>query len=149
MSVEWSPELTLNNDELDHQHVDVFRRLHEAVVALDRSRAEVERAVALLCDSIAEHAAAEDRLMHQTLYPERARHRAAHDLFVADVERMRAELAAAGATPAVAEWLRVRIPEWLHFHIRVNDTPLALFLGRRDAHGADPRARPSLGRRPS
>lgn len=149
MSVEWTPELTLNHDELDHHHVELFRRLHEAVVALDRTRAELEGAVALFADSVVEHAGAEDRLMLDSLYPERVRHRSAHDLFIADLERLRAEVATAGATPLVAEWLRVRVPEWLHFHIRVNDAPLALYLARRGSHAVEGRPGRTVGQRPS
>jgi hemerythrin-like metal-binding protein len=149
MSVEWTPELTLNHDQLDRQHVEIFRRLRDSVAALDGTRADVERAVALLADVIVDHVVAEERLMEATLYPERARHRAAHELFVADVARMREELRDTGATPVVAEWLRVRIPEWLHFHIRVNDAPLGAYLARRRSQGAEPRARPNDVRRPS
>ncbi len=147
MPVEWTPELTLNHDELDRQHVELFRRLREAIAALEGTRADVERAVALLVDEVVEHLAAEERIMQESLYPERARHRTAHEIFLADVERMRAELRETGATPIVAEWLRVRIPEWLHFHIRVNDAPLGSHLARRRTQ-PDPRQRPNLGRRP-
>jgi hemerythrin len=87
--------------------------------------------------------------MQGSVYPERARHRSAHELFIADLERLRAELSQTGATPHVAEWLRVRVPEWLHFHICTNDAPLAQFLARRSPQGPEPRARPSLARRPS
>lgn len=131
MASEWSPDLTVNHELLDEQHVDLFRRIRDAVAALDGARASFEAAVASLSDALLAHLAVEERLMDETLYPERTRHRSAHEMFVADFGQMRAELAAKGPTPAVAEWVRVRIPEWLSFHIRVNDVPFGEFLARR------------------
>ena len=147
MTVGWSPDLTLNEDLLDTQHVDLFRRLTEASEALDGPRAELDDAVAAFADELVAHLAFEERLMDETLYPERVRHRSAHELFVADLGQMRHELAERGPTPAVAEWIRSRLPDWLRFHIRVNDVPFGAFLARRRQHGGDARPRRDDGRR--
>jgi hemerythrin-like metal-binding protein len=148
MSAEWTPELTLNHEELDAQHIELFRRLRDAAVALDATKAAAEEAVAALADAVFVHLADEERLMEETLYPERVRHRAAHKLFVADLMQVRDELAASGATAAVAGWVRERGAEWLRFHIRVNDGPFGVYLARRRRHPAvrhetTPRRRPS------
>jgi hemerythrin len=145
----WSPELTLNHDLLDEQHVEIFRRLELAVRALEGPAAGVDEAVAALADALVTHLAAEERLMDESLYPERKRHRSAHELFMADFEQMREELRRLGATPVVADWLGRRIPEWLGFHIRVNDAPLGQFLSRRRATGAPERPAKQNGRRAS
>lgn len=135
MTVDWTPELTLNHQLLDRQHVDLFRRITQAGAALDRSRAEVEAAVAAFADALVDHLATEERIMDETHYPERVRHRSAHELFLADFLKVRDELRTQGPTPSVAEGLRIRIPEWLRFHIRVNDLPLGAFLARRQQGG--------------
>jgi hemerythrin-like metal-binding protein len=131
MTVDWSPELTLNQDLLDLQHVDLFRRLADAAAALDGARPSLEAAVESFADALVAHLAVEERLMEETLYPERIRHRSAHEMFVADLSQMRAELRAHGPTPVIADWIRTRIPEWLRFHIRVNDLPFGDYLARR------------------
>jgi len=146
MPVEWSPELTLNDELLDPQHVDLFRKLADAVAALEGPRASAEAAVGVFADALMGHLAAEERLMNESLYPERVRHRSAHELFVADFERMRTELRANGATPLVAEWIGRRIPEWLRFHIRVNDAPFGDWLARRRQQPANVRRRRDDGR---
>lgn len=148
MTVGWSPELTLNDELLDTQHVDLFRRLTDASAALDGPRASLDAAVATFADALIAHLAAEERLMDDTLYPERIRHRSAHELFVADLGQMRAELEKKGPTPAVAEWIRTRLPEWLRFHIKVNDVPFGAFLARRrQQNPGDARLRRDDGRR--
>ena len=147
MTSDWTPELTLNHELLDRQHVEIFRRLQEAVTALDGPRAGLEAAVARLGDALVDHVATEERIMDEALYPERVRHRTAHEMFLADFGRLRGDLGAHGPTTSVAEGIRVRIPEWLRFHILVNDQPLGLFLARR--HGPGPRLPKDDGRRPS
>jgi hemerythrin len=148
---DWTPDLTLNHELLDAQHMDVFRKLAEVAELLEGPRAGVETAAARLADCLVAHLAAEERVMNEALYPERTRHRSAHELFMADFLQMREELRTTGATPLVADWIRRRIPEWLRFHIRVNDLPLGEFLSRRRAqHASAPSARRGDGsRRPS
>lgn len=136
MATEWTPELTLNNDLLDRQHVELFRWLRDAVVAADDyDPAAVGSAVGAFSDALLEHIATEESLMDETLFPERGRHRHAHEMFVADLVLVRAELAARGLTPAVEEWVRVRAGEWLRFHIQTNDAPFGDHLARRRESG--------------
>lgn len=142
MSAEWSPELILNHELLDAQHLEIFRRLGEAAAALDSDRRTLEDAVTAFTDALLDHVAVEEQLMEETLYPERVRHRSAHELFVADLSRIRETLFRAGRTDDVDEFLLRRLPDWLRFHIRVNDLPFGAYLARRRSHpSADPRPR--------
>jgi hemerythrin len=147
MAAEWSPELILNHELLDAQHVEIFKRLAEAGAALRTDRATLEAAVAAFSDALLHHASAEEQIMEETLYPERVRHRSAHELFIADLTQMSAELARTGPTPDVEAWILRRLPEWLRFHIRVNDAPLGEYLARRRPHQAgEARPRRAAGR---
>lgn len=141
MTIEWSPELTLNNELLDRQHVELFRKLEDASAALDGPRETIEGVLAGLQELLVAHLSGEERLMDETLYPERTRHKSAHELFLADFEQMRRELRASGPTQTVADWVRRRIPEWLRFHIRVNDEPLAAWLARHRPRPAEGKTR--------
>jgi hypothetical protein len=63
---------------------------------------------------------------------------------------MRGALRDDGPTPETRDWITRRIPEWLRFHISVNDFPLGVFLARRAAKGITGRsASENGGRRPS
>jgi hemerythrin len=148
MAVDWTPELILNDELLDRQHVELFRRLADAARALGGDRARLEAAIAAFSDALLDHLSTEERLMEETLYPERVRHRSAHDLFVADVERLRDELHSLGPTPAMDAAIQHRFPEWLAFHIRVNDAPFGEHLARhRPRAPAEPRGRKLPSRR--
>jgi hemerythrin-like metal-binding protein len=136
----FGPELSVHHEALDAQHREVFEALEAAVAALDGPRVALEAAVARFADATLSHLAAEEALMEEALYPDRGRHRTAHEMFVSDLVQLRAELAEKGPTPVVGEWLRTRLPEWLRFHIRVNDVPVAEHLARKRSAG-EPRAR--------
>jgi hemerythrin len=136
MSLGWTPELTVNDELLDRQHVELFRALQRAAQAVDGGlREAATEAVTAFAEAFVEHVAVEEALMEETLWPERGRHRSAHELFGADLRRMRDELERDGVTPAVGEWVRTRAPEWLRFHIRTNDGPFATHMARRRQAG--------------
>lgn len=147
MSTEWTQDLVLDQPELDRQHAMLFARLQRATAALDGTTAEADAAVGKFADELMAHLAAEEALMEESLFPERTRHKSAHEIFVADFLRMRDELRELGPTPAVAEWLAKRLPEWLRFHIRMNDAPLAAHLVRRAQRPGDARQRKGDTRR--
>jgi hemerythrin-like metal-binding protein len=131
MTAGWTPDLTLNHHELDGDHVELFRRLASAAAAIGAPRAALALAMEQLSEGFLAHVAREDALMTASNYPEREGHRAAHDFFLAALARLRAALALRAPTADEAEWLRTRAPEWLRFHVRVNDAPLVGWLARR------------------
>jgi hemerythrin len=146
MPAEWSPDLILNDETLDREHVDLFRQLEATAAALEGDRSILDRAVETLGETLGHHLAREERMMELLAYPERVRHRMAHELFRADFERMRSALRASGPDAVVAEWLTTRIPEWLRFHIRVNDAPLAHWFAQR-TRKPEPHPSPTPGAR--
>jgi len=142
-------ELLLNHPVLDEQHEEIFRRIDALARALDGPRAGVEPAAAALADSLITHLATEERIMDDTLYPERVRHRSAHELFMADFLQFRTHLLEEGPTPETREWARHRISEWFRFHITANDFPLGVYLARRAAKGLPAQLDSAGSRRPS
>lgn len=136
MTADIAPELQVYDEILDAEHADLLQGIADAARALHASRSVLDGAIAMLGDRLVEHLAREERRMDASEYPERVRHRLAHELFMADFARMRATLAASGPRdPLVVEWLETRLPAWLRFHIRVNDAPLAAWLAHRGARG--------------
>ena len=91
----------------------------------------LDAAVAELGDYLMAHFAAEESFMEQASYPERARHKAAHDIFMQDFTQLVRELAMAGLSPLVRQWIVARVPEWIRFHIHANDIQLGRFLASR------------------
>jgi hemerythrin len=132
------PELSVGFDDIDVQHRGLLQRIAEvsdAVAAGDL--ALVRASLTVLGDALATHFSEEERFMAETAYPDRGKHKTAHDMFLQDFAQLVAEVEKVGLTPVARNGVTVRVPEWTRFHIQVNDVPLGRFLAARRFRPAD------------
>jgi hemerythrin-like metal-binding protein len=128
----WTPELSVGFDEIDDQHQTLFRLIDDAERAARAGDAmQTKLTVRALGDFLMAHFSMEESVMLETRYPERGRHKTAHDVFLQDFLQLTREVDERGATAVAIEWLSVRIAEWVRFHIKVNDVPLGAWLIRK------------------
>lgn len=133
MSDHFTKELEVGFEKVDLEHRALLQALGEAVEALRGGRREeVHEAMAKLGDYLVWHFSSEEKVMEETVYPERARHKAAHDLFMQDFLQLCEAEKAGDDLESFAEALGQRIPEWIKFHIQVNDAPLGRYLAARE-----------------
>lgn len=127
-----APELASGFEDIDGQHGVLFQRLAAAEEAVRTdSLAAAKRALQELGDYLLAHFGEEERLMASAAYPERGRHKSAHDLFMQDFVQLTRELDVTGLSVPVVQWITSRVPEWLKFHMQVNDIPLGRFLSSK------------------
>ena len=125
-------ELTCGYEEIDGQHRVLLERLDAAQRSAQAGDlALTKAALSALGDYVMSHFHAEESLMAESAYPERARHKSAHDLFMQDFAELGREIDEGGLSPTVLSWIATRLPEWLKFHIQVNDLPLGRYLTNR------------------
>jgi hemerythrin len=135
-TIRLTPELTCGFEEIDGQHRVLLQRLDAAVQAAKADDAAVARtALSALGDYLASHFTAEEALMAASGYPERGRHKSAHDLFMQDFAQLTREVEATGLAMPNVVWIASRMPEWIKFHIQVNDMPLGRFLAAQRSRG--------------
>ena len=145
MNVRLAPELTLGFEEIDAQHRGIVEAMDRAAeAARSGDLAATRGAVASLGDLLVAHFSAEEAFMAESLFPDRGRHKAAHDLFMQDFAQLGRELNN-GLSDLVVQWVATRVPEWVKFHIRVNDSALATFLASKRFR---PAARPARAAKP-
>jgi len=138
-------ELTLGFDEIDSQHRGILEAIDRAAAAARAGDLAATRAaVAALGDLMVGHFSAEEGFMAESLFPDRGRHKAAHDLFLQDFAQLGRELSG-GLSDLVVQWVAARVPEWVKFHIRVNDSALATYLSSKRYR---PSARPTRAAKP-
>jgi hemerythrin len=83
MSLRLTPELIVGFEEVDAQHRTLFQSLDALVAAAQADDAAGTRsAMTTLGDYLLTHFAAEESLMNAARFPERGRHKSAHDLFM-------------------------------------------------------------------
>jgi hemerythrin len=132
MSYRLPPELVVGYEEIDLQHRTLFERLDAVLAAAKADDVKAAReTLAKLSDYLMAHFGAEESFMAATHYPERGRHKSAHDLFMQDFSQNVAELRTTGLSVPVMQWLTARVPEWVKFHIQVNDVPLGRYLAAK------------------
>jgi hemerythrin len=137
--VRLTSELTCGYEEIDGQHRLLFERLNAATRAAEADdSARTRETLAALGDYLVSHFQSEETMMAESAYPERARHKTAHDLFMQDFAQLGQELQAMGLSPPVLIWIGTRLPEWIKFHIQVNDIPLGRYLTSRHFRPAAP-----------
>jgi hemerythrin len=126
------PELSVGFEEIDGQHRHLLQYVEGAIAAVESDeRARVTAALSELGDYLMAHFASEESFMAQASYPDRARHKAAHDIFMQDFVQLGRELETSGLSPLVRQWIVARVPEWIRFHIHANDIQLGRFLASR------------------
>jgi hemerythrin len=142
MTMRLTPELTSGYEEIDGQHRVLLQRVDTAVQAAKSDDLPAAKsALSALRDYLASHFTAEESLMATNAYPERGRHKSAHDLFMQDFAQLQREVDAMGLALPNVLWISSRMPEWVKFHIQVNDIPLGRFLAVQRSRGDQPGGR--------
>lgn len=130
-------EILCGYRDIDAQHRVILDRLEASRLAAGADDlAGTKQALAALGDALMGHFQAEEVLMNESTYPERGRHKVAHDIFLQDFQQLTREIEVMGLCPPTLSWLATRLPEWMKFHIQVNDVPLARFLSARQHQAA-------------
>jgi diguanylate cyclase (GGDEF)-like protein/hemerythrin-like metal-binding protein len=124
---------------IDRDHDALGAAIDAFVHEVDSGKADAARAaMERLIGGVSDHFAREEGLMAQFAYPLRRQHMEAHASFVADARRSLRELQESGVTPAFRRWAKVRLPDWIRFHILAHDTGLGRFLVKAGAGAASP-----------
>jgi hemerythrin len=134
MTLEWTPALSVGNEEIDAQHQELFRRAGKLLAGLRRGEAaEIGELIDYLHRYAVTHFGAEEAMMREARYMGYARHKAEHDRFIGDLLALASERDRQGGGAFMAlrmdHWLRA----WLREHVSGTDAELARFLQRRSA----------------
>jgi hemerythrin len=126
--LKWSTSHTVFVEEIDDEHVEIFRAvagLHKALTG-GIAAPDVDKLTLRLVDSIVDHFAHEERLMRAARYASLRWHKTQHDnarkrvgQFVARIDK---------GDPAAGIELVKYLTAWLHDHTRLTDRMLGAFL---------------------
>ena len=132
MPLAWNATLSVGVTQIDEQHQELFRRVDRLLDAmLKQDRAEVARLLAFLQEYVVVHFGTEEALMRERSYPSYRDHLEEHRRFTRDLERLRGEHDASGATAALVHKVRREVCDWLTSHVCVTDVALGRYLQRK------------------
>lgn len=131
-ALQWTPALSVGIPAVDEQHQELFRRAERLVVALrSGDRGEVIPLLAYLDAYVADHFAAEERLMKEAGFPGLEAHAADHLRFRQDLAAVARDLRRTGPTALVALTVHNWLSDWLRMHIGGVDRELGRFVQDR------------------
>lgn len=112
----WEDKYSVDVNEVDGQHQEIFRLANELDASLSQDRAVVGEKLKALVDYVVEHFETEEKYMQETGYPNYESHKKAHDTLVEQVAGIQAKFNAGEAeitgeiTAFVRDWLYQHIP---------------------------------------
>lgn len=130
MTVEWRENLATGHEEIDQQHMELFRRFNTLLTACNQGKGkdEVHGLLLFLGDYIRTHFALEEQLQVQHGYAGYAAHKEQHDKFRQDLGDLELQFGEEGASLALVIQTNQTMINWLLKHISGTDKELASFL---------------------
>lgn len=125
---EWRDELSVNIPSIDRQHqvlIGYINDLHDAVGSAS-ANVLAARVLKKLVQYTTVHFLYEEMLFGAYNYPQDADHKASHQRFIDQIERMEKDCAAGDS--AVAAKLLELLKSWLNHHILKDDMAYSAFL---------------------
>jgi hemerythrin-like metal-binding protein len=133
-------------ERIDGEHRCIADSLDTLLAAVNAARPpEVVAALGAVLQAFRVHFEHEEALMLQARYPHAARHKEAHDLFLADGARFYGEVQQRGLTVEVRRWATGRALEWFRLHIAMNDVGLGHYLNAQPQFRGRPRPEVQAG----
>jgi hemerythrin len=128
--MQWAENLSVGVASVDMQHKELINRTNEFTQAMKSGggKDEVLKIMDFLAQYVVTHFRDEEALQIRYNYPKYQEHRKLHLDFVADVERMRKDIAQNGMTIATSIMVSSTLSNWLITHITRHDRELGAFI---------------------
>ncbi len=112
--------------EIDEQHQELFARLNELenALRLKKGASEVAKILKFLDHYVVAHFACEEAHMDDRKCSACVVNQVAHSQFLVDLRALRERFKTEGATPQLANDMRIKLSDWLSAHISKIDTRL-------------------------
>lgn len=133
--MEWTKDLSVGIEKIDNQHKELFARINDLVAAIKQSvcKYKIGDVVKFLDEYVVFHFGEEEKIMRKHGYPGYAQHKAQHEKFLKNFERLKKELPKLeggrkpGSYDLSVETNQV-VVDWIIEHISVIDKRLGEFL---------------------
>ena len=129
MPYDWTPDLSVGNDDIDEQHRELLGRIGELHrCMLTGKTGSVPDVLAGVRGYVKAHFEVEEQHMRELAFPGIERHLAQHARFTAELDSFERLWAQRGTTPSLAVDLSGWLSGWFREHIRGFDKDLAAFV---------------------
>lgn len=125
----WSDDLLTGNSAIDNQHkqiIEAFRLLLNACNHR-QGRDEVDNTLHYLTQYTVTHFDAEEKLQIECSYPDYDEHKAEHEYFTREIDKLNRKFNDEGATAELVAEVVTGLGEWLVSHIKKSDKDFAVY----------------------
>jgi hemerythrin len=129
--IEWSPELSVKVQEMDYQHqalIDMINQLHDAMGA-GKGGQQAGLIIDKMISYAQRHFKAEEKILDANMYPQLARQKAEHELFIRKSNEFKREYLAGKV--AISLSISSYLKTWLTGHIQMEDKQYGAFLNAK------------------
>ncbi|MCF6149259.1 MAG: hemerythrin family protein [Candidatus Kuenenia sp.] len=132
MAVQWTTNLAVGIDKIDDQHKEIFRRLNEFIVSMERGegREYINKMLTFLQDYINAHFGTEEGFMSEYNYDEKSfsNHKQEHVKFSQTFTALKKRFEEQGATLFLGIGIQQQVNDWLLNHIAKEDKKFGIYL---------------------
>jgi hemerythrin len=135
MSTEWREEMATGNEDIDKQHKELLRHfddLLKAAMAL-RGSEEIGKLLWFLKGYVRRHFRDEEKLQLNYGFPDYQAHKAQHEFFFNEVQRLESIYAKQGASTVMIVAAIHALGDWLRNHFLHMDKVMIEFVRGADA----------------
>jgi len=129
---EWTPDLFINHPTIDEQHQQIFIKLNELLISINRAQKEgVAEFMRFLEVYVIVHFETEEKLMKECHYPDYMVHKLQHSDFISNINMLKQEYEEtqkAEFNLYLALKIQQTLANWLVHHIGESDQQLGIFL---------------------
>jgi hemerythrin len=130
MAFKWEKHLSIDNDEVDSQHKQLFEKTNALLESMHKGKGKdvISETLKFLTDYIKFHFESEENLMTTNGYPDFASHRQEHNSFTLKIAYFKKKLEAEGISSTLVLETENFLVNWLLHHITKVDKELGIFL---------------------
>ncbi|HBC89633.1 MAG TPA: hypothetical protein DCZ94_22065 [Lentisphaeria bacterium] len=125
--IEWTENLCTGIAVIDRQHKTFFKLTNDLLEGSENDKKLILKAFDFLKNYILEHFGLEEKLMGKYSYADMKQHKAFHDNFIAELDKLEPRLQEESLEPVFLR-LNYLVVNWFVNHIRTKDRKLASFL---------------------
>ena len=131
----WTEDMSVNNDVLDMQHQQMFRKINELLEAIVNETGEdvVEEMVVFFKEYMDQHFKYEEKYLVDNGYPEAESHKQKHEVFVAKYYELKEKLQDGVDPNRVVLEIENFMGSWLMQHILIEDHVYARYFNEKKA----------------
>ncbi|MBU1558065.1 hemerythrin family protein [Patescibacteria group bacterium] len=127
---EWTPDISVGNEEIDDQHKKLLNKINELLEAIfnEKEKEVIGDTISFLGQYIKNHLVYEENYMKENMYPDLMGHQEIHQNFVDKYEEFETRFRENGTSDNMLHEVEAFLGDWWVRHIAIEDKKYFIFI---------------------